>query len=41
MSQSSSPLKLGKETYGTMKIEEAFLKALEHYFGRGKSQSEK
>jgi hypothetical protein len=37
MSKSSSPLKLGKETYGTMKIEEVFLKALELYFGRDKN----
>ncbi|MGG3888613.1 hypothetical protein [Metabacillus fastidiosus] len=27
-----SPLYLGTETYGTMKIEEAFKKALEPYF---------
>jgi hypothetical protein len=40
MGQSSSPLKLGKETFGTIKIEEAFLKALELYFGRGKNRSE-
>ncbi len=32
MSKSSSPLKLGKETYGMLKVEEAFLKALELYF---------
>lgn len=32
MSKSSSPLKLGKETYGTLKLEEVFVKALEYYF---------
>ncbi|CAM3931104.1 MULTISPECIES: hypothetical protein [Bacillus cereus group] len=40
MSKSSSELKLGKETYGTMKMEEAFLKAFELYFGKIKNQSE-
>ena len=32
MSKSSSPLKLGKETYGVLRVEEVFLKALEYYF---------
>ena len=32
MGKSSSPLKLGKETYGALKIEEVFIKALEYYF---------
>ncbi|MBD1379142.1 hypothetical protein [Metabacillus arenae] len=32
MKKKESPLRVGKETYGTMKIEEAFKKALEPYF---------
>ncbi|MGM9927810.1 MAG: hypothetical protein ACI35P_07645 [Bacillus sp. (in: firmicutes)] len=32
MSKSSSPLKLGTETYGVLKVEEVFVKALEYYF---------
>lgn len=32
MGKRASPLKLGNETYGILKIEEAFLKALESYF---------
>ncbi|WP_279382009.1 hypothetical protein [Metabacillus bambusae] len=36
MSKKESPLKIGKETYGTMKIEEAFKKALEPYFTQNK-----
>lgn len=32
MTTKTSPLKLGNEIYGTMKIEKAFLKALEMYF---------
>ncbi|AOM07589.1 hypothetical protein OCB08_01390 [Bacillus cereus] len=38
MSNSSSLLKLGKEVYGKMKIEEAFLKALELYFRQDKKR---
>lgn len=30
-----SPLKIGKETYGDIPIEEAFKKALEPYFTNG------
>ncbi|BCC61106.1 MULTISPECIES: hypothetical protein [Bacillus] len=36
MSKSSSPLKVGKETYGMKKIEKAFINALEMYFGKNK-----
>ncbi|CAI8748109.1 MULTISPECIES: hypothetical protein [Bacillus] len=32
MTRKASPLKLGNETYGTLKVEEAFLQALESYF---------
>lgn len=32
MASKTSPLKLGNEIYGTMKIEKVFLKALEMYF---------
>ncbi|GAB6554267.1 hypothetical protein ACQVSN_08405 [Bacillus mobilis] len=32
MTTKTSPLKLGNEIYGTMKIEKAFLEALEMYF---------
>lgn len=32
MTSKSSPLKLGNEIYGTIKVEEAFLKALKMYF---------
>lgn len=34
MNKKKSPLRLGKETYGTLKIEEAFKKALEPYFAK-------
>lgn len=30
--QKASPLKLRNESYGTIKVEEAFLRALEVYF---------
>lgn len=30
--QKTSPLKLGNESYDTIKVEEAFLRALEVYF---------
>ncbi len=33
------PLKLGKEEYGTLKIEDAFKKALEPYFKNDKKIS--
>ena len=36
MDKPSSPLKLGKETYGSLKIEEVLKKALEVYFGKEK-----
>ncbi|WP_179301694.1 hypothetical protein [Neobacillus jeddahensis] len=39
MSQSSSPLKLGKEMYGIEKLETAFLKAFEFYFGRSNTMN--
>ncbi|HFJ9490811.1 TPA: hypothetical protein ACGW7D_000030 [Bacillus cereus] len=32
MASTTSPLKLGNEIYGKMKIEEAFLEALKMYF---------
>jgi hypothetical protein len=32
----ASPLKLGNESYGTIKVEEAFLRALEVYFKKKK-----
>ncbi|WP_257150414.1 hypothetical protein [Bacillus thuringiensis] len=32
MNVKTSPLKLGNEAYGTVKIEKAFLEALEMYF---------
>ncbi|MDC2863154.1 hypothetical protein [Bacillus sp. BP-3] len=32
MTTKTSPLKLGNEIYGTIKIEKAFLEALEMYF---------
>lgn len=32
MNSKISPLKLGNEIYGTIKIEEAFLEALKMYF---------
>ncbi|EEK43027.1 TPA: hypothetical protein ACGW7B_004426 [Bacillus nitratireducens] len=32
MTKKTSPLKLGNEAYGTLNVEEAFLKALELYF---------
>ncbi|MHA4127037.1 hypothetical protein [Bacillus cereus] len=32
MNRKTSPLKLGNEIYGTIKIEEAFLAALQLYF---------
>ncbi|MGH0708286.1 hypothetical protein ACQVVB_14515 [Bacillus paranthracis] len=32
MTSKTSPLKLGNEIYGTLKIEEAFLEALKMYF---------
>ncbi|WP_263281895.1 hypothetical protein [Bacillus thuringiensis] len=32
MTRKTYPLKLGNETYGTLKVEEAFLQALELYF---------
>lgn len=32
MPTKTSPLKLGNEIYGTIKIEEAFLEALKMYF---------
>ncbi|GAB6621733.1 hypothetical protein bcgnr5391_54010 [Bacillus cereus] len=38
MTKKSSPLKLGNETYGTLKIEEVFLRALEVYFAKLKNQ---
>jgi hypothetical protein len=38
MGKLSSPLKLGKEIYGIVKIEEAFSKALELYFREIKVQ---
>lgn len=34
MKKKQNPLRLGKETYGTMKIEDAFKKALEPYFAK-------
>ncbi|MGD6869332.1 hypothetical protein ACQCV6_24535 [Bacillus cereus] len=34
MPRKASPLKLGNETYGTLKFEEAFLRALGSYFIR-------
>lgn len=34
MSKKASPLKIGKETYGILKIEEVFLRALEVYFAK-------
>ncbi|MFY0125796.1 hypothetical protein ACRS6Y_07250 [Bacillus cytotoxicus] len=38
MAKKASPLKLGNETYGTLKIEKVFLRALEVYFTRLKDQ---
>lgn len=38
MTKKSSPLKLGNETYGTLKIEEVFLQALELYFIKKKEE---
>lgn len=35
----ASPLKLGNETYGNLKIEKAFLKALELYFIKQQDQT--
>lgn len=32
MTAKTSPLKLGNEIYGTIKIEEAFIEALKMYF---------
>ncbi|WP_274605780.1 hypothetical protein [Bacillus cereus group sp. N28] len=32
MTMKASPLKLGNEIYGTLKIEEVFLEALKMYF---------
>ncbi|WP_283162076.1 hypothetical protein [Bacillus cereus] len=36
MNKKASPLKLGNEKYGLLKIEEAFLEALEVFFYREK-----
>ncbi|EEM86090.1 hypothetical protein BK749_14095 [Bacillus thuringiensis serovar vazensis] len=38
MKTKTSPLKIGTETYGTLKIEEVFLRVLEVYFTRMKNQ---
>lgn len=37
MATKISPLKLGNEIYGTIKIEEAFLEALKMYFIKNKN----
>ncbi|BCC14002.1 hypothetical protein BC30048_4427 [Bacillus cereus] len=38
MTKKTSPLKLGNETYGTLKMEEVFLQALELYFIKKKDE---
>ncbi|MFY0138658.1 hypothetical protein [Bacillus cereus] len=38
MNRKTSPLKLGNEIYGTIKIEEAFLEALKIYFIKQKDK---
>ncbi|MDF2017707.1 MULTISPECIES: hypothetical protein [unclassified Bacillus (in: firmicutes)] len=38
MTMKTSPLKIGNEIYGTIKIEEAFLTALKMYFIKQKDQ---
>lgn len=38
LSKKNSPLKLGKETYGTKNIEVAFKEALEPYFTTKKTK---
>lgn len=39
MGKKASPLKLGNEAYGNLKIEKAFLKALELYFIKQQDQT--
>jgi hypothetical protein len=39
--ENKTKLKIGKETYGKLKIEEAFKKALEPYFKKNESKLNK